>query len=75
MGLISLEEAANRLRMRSTTLEQWSERGLLLLHVPGGRAATPRAQRFVEEEELSEVAEKLGWLFLSADNWEGPKDS
>ena len=75
MGLISLEEAANRLGVPSTTIEQWSERGLLTLRVPRERAATPRAQRFVEEEELTEVAEKLGWLFLSADNWEGPKDS
>ena len=75
MGLISLEEAANRLGVPSTTIEQWSERGLLTLHVPRKRAATPQTQRLVEEEELTEVAEKLGWLFLSAGNWEGPKDS
>jgi hypothetical protein len=82
MAMISLEEAAKRLGVATTTIREWGEQGLLTIdfRMPPSNAAAgvtgfSHTERYVEEEQLAEVAESLGWLFLSAGNWEGPKES
>jgi len=59
--MISLDEAAARLGLSPQTIEEWAEKGLLHVHV--------REQQ-VDEEELAQVAESLGWLQLSAEDWD-----
>jgi hypothetical protein len=82
MAMISVEEAARRLGLATTTIKEWGEQGLLTIEVrihpsnaPPGGMELMQTERYVEEEQLAEVAESLGWLFLSAGNWEGPKES
>jgi predicted site-specific integrase-resolvase len=72
MPLLSLQQAADRIGVSRTTIEDWSRRGLLEIHVqpPGD---SPDA-RMVDEEELDRITEQIGWLQLSADSWDGPAE-
>ena len=79
--LISLEEAAVRLGVPAKTLEKWGEIGLLniqeracLSNLHPDLVGLSPAERCVEEGQLANVAESLGWLSLSANDWDGPKD-
>jgi predicted site-specific integrase-resolvase len=63
MGLISRIQAAERLGISQETLDDWIRRGLLTLYHP-----TP-GQECVEEEQLFDVADSLGWLQHSAECW------
>ena len=41
--------------------------------VPLGKIGFLTVERFVDEDQLQEVAESLGWLQLSGDSWDGPE--
>ncbi len=77
MALISLEIAARRLGVTKETLEGWVQRGLLSVHIrsqassPEGTLGLGLVERLVDEDEVWQVAESLGWLQLSAEGWEG----
>ncbi|MEM4412692.1 MAG: MerR family transcriptional regulator [Candidatus Caldarchaeum sp.] len=62
MASISLDEAAARIGVSPQTIEAWAEQGLLTIH------------QLVEEDELRQVAESLGWLRLSAEHWDGSEE-
>src|SRR5262249_40212576 len=64
MARITLEEAAVRLGISNAVLAEMAQRGLFALH--GG----PHEKPCVDETELADLAESLGWLQLSADRWE-----
>jgi hypothetical protein len=75
MALISLEQAAIRLGVPQPTIEEWGQQGLVNIQPPAGPSdGTPASSenRYVEEDELIDVAESLGWLSLSAGDWDGP---
>jgi len=64
MSMISLGEAAFRFGLSPEAIEEWAKKGLLHVH-----DVVVKEQR-VDEEELAQVAESLGWLRLSAENWD-----
>ncbi len=78
MSMISLEEAATRLGLSAEAIEEWAEQGLL--HVqsvvpvregpPVYTAGLGVPEQQVDEDELAQVAESLGWLQLSAESWD-----
>jgi hypothetical protein len=74
MSLIPLELAAERLGINEETIKDWARRGLLSIHsVPSGSSeeVLPIATvQQLDEDELVEVAESLGWLQLSAGGWD-----
>ena len=81
MALIPLAEAASRLDVTRETIEEWCRDGLLTLRslprptqLPPGTAKTLQTEPWVDEEELAEVAESLGWLKLSEDQWDSAED-
>jgi len=70
-----VQETAARLGIPVETIDEWGEQGLLTFQDrPASSSGLERAERQVEEEQLHEVAECLGWLRLAADQWEGPED-
>ena len=77
MSMISLDEAATRLGLSLEAIEEWANKGLLHVHTvvnprdlpPGSVGLVVREQQ-VDAEELSQVAESLGWLQLSAEDWD-----
>jgi len=74
MALIPLELAAERLGINEETIKDWAQRGLLSIHSTlygssEGVLPTVTVQQLVDEDELAEVAESLGWLQLSAEGW------
>lgn len=78
MALISLEEAVTRLGVPLEQLEPWSAQGLLDIQaktcpssLPSGLHGLLRTERYIEEDQLTDVVESMGWLRLSADNWDG----
>jgi hypothetical protein len=60
MAQISIDEASARTGVPRQTLEAWAERGLL----------TIQSQR-IDEDELEQVVDSMGWLHLSEQGWEG----
>ncbi len=77
MAMISLDEAATRLGLTREAIEEWEKTGLLQIHpVVTGVENTPTIAglavrlRQVDEEELAQVAESLGWLQLSSEGWD-----
>ncbi len=83
MALISLETAAQKLGVPLERIEQWVQQGLLTVKLkmpetPRTLETTKRSQvstpalvqRMVDEDELMEVAESLGWLQLSEEGWD-----
>jgi hypothetical protein len=81
MALITLEEAAARIGVPQETVEDWVKRGLLSRHerpspstLPPGPLRLVRLEQCVDEEQLTDVAESLGWLQLSADNWDNDEE-
>jgi hypothetical protein len=66
--MISLKEAASRLGLSPKTIEEWADKGLLQIRNGAKPAESP--EKMVDEEELAQVAENLGWFQLSAENWD-----
>ncbi len=78
MALVTLDEASARLGVARGTIEDWARQGLVTLrprllpeNPPPGSSAEERADPCVEEDQLVDVAESLGWLQLSGDGWDG----
>lgn len=87
MAMISVEEAAARIGVSPQIIEAWAEQGLLTIHRSLGPSKFPpntfgslilqrlvEMERLVEEDELYRVAESLGWLYLSAEHWDGSEE-
>mgnify|MGYP001774078732 CR=1 FL=1 len=76
MALISLELAAERFGVSTQTIERWAQQGLLSIHsrlsstAKEGKVGLATIERFVDEDELADVVESLGWLQLSAEGWD-----
>jgi hypothetical protein len=77
MSMISLEEAAARLGLTPEAIEEWAKKGLLHVDTVVTPGAMPQSsvrlvvnEQQVDEEELAQVAESLGWLQLSAEDWD-----
>jgi len=71
--MISLDEAATRLGLSLQTIEEWGKTGLLQVHpvvTPGYFPPAWVTEQQVDEDELAHVAESLGWLQLSAEDWD-----
>ena len=79
MSLISRDEAAAQFGLSTEAIDEWTKKGLLHVHTvvtPDGLPPTfvglaVKEQQVVDAEELAEVPESLGWLQLSAENWDG----
>ena len=56
--------------MPLATLESWVQQGLLDVQ-PGPGSG----QRLVDEEQMQNLAETLGWLELSGESWDGPEET
>ncbi len=76
MPLITLEEAAARLGVSADVIEDWGRRGLVVIQHGASPPAPPADARgrggepCVEEEQVAELAESLGWLHLSGEHWD-----
>jgi len=76
MALIPLELAAERFGISAQTIERWAQQGLLSIHIKlhapakEGMLGLVMVERWVDEDELADVAESLGWLKLSAEGWD-----
>ncbi|MGD0896454.1 MAG: hypothetical protein ABR915_01380 [Thermoguttaceae bacterium] len=75
--MISLNEAATRFGLSPETIEEWAKKGLLHVHSVVTPGELPPAfvglvvkEQQVDAEELAQVAESLGWLQLSAEDWD-----
>ena len=81
MSLLTLEEAADRLGVSRQTIEAWVGQGLLTA-CPGPDAPNlpPRVGEvapgvcYIDEDRLRDLAESLGWLQLSSENWDGDEE-
>lgn len=75
MALITLDAAAQKLGIPTEAIEQWAKQGLItiyrkMLEAPQeGGLGLVVMQSLVDEDELEEIAESLGWLQLSAEGW------
>jgi hypothetical protein len=81
MALITLEEAAARTGAARETIEEWVKSGLLAVQErprpassPPGDLGRQSMEKCVDEEELFDVAENMGWLELSSENWDDDED-
>jgi hypothetical protein len=78
MALIPLALAAKRLGTDEETIKDWAQQGLLSIRrqplkrsePPEGVLSLAVVQELVDEDEVMEVAESLGWLQLSAEGWD-----
>jgi hypothetical protein len=73
MSMISLGEAAARLGLSLEAIEEWAKKGLLHVtprDVPPAYVGLVMKDQQVDEEELAQVAESLGWLQVSAEDWD-----
>lgn len=76
MALIPLKLAAARLGVSVETIEKWAQQGLLSIHIRShapakeGVLGLMTVERLVDEDELADVVESLGWLQLSAEGWD-----
>jgi hypothetical protein len=73
MAQLPIAEAASRRGVPLQTLEAWAEQGLLTIRaLPRPEKAGPElAIKFVDEDELDQAIESLGWLHLSGQGWDG----
>lgn len=78
MPLITLDEAAARIGVTRETFDQWLQQGILPIYQrsvpaqsPTGDARPPRLEQCVDEDEVVEIADSIGWFMLSAENWDG----
>ena len=84
MALISLNEAAARIHAPRQLIEEWARRGLLTVQALGhpsstglvspGAAPTVSACQGVDEDELADVAESMGWWELTIESWDRQED-
>lgn len=74
MAIVSLKKASARLGVPHTIIEGWVKRGLVQIQRNAPADASTESEQYVDEDQLSEVAESLGWLHLAADQWDGPED-
>jgi hypothetical protein len=81
MALISLGKAADRVGVSCETIESWVSQGLLTIHIItqpsamlSGTLGVLTVERCVDEEQLVQVAESLGWLHLSSEGWDGAEE-
>ena len=78
MSMISLDEAATRLGLSLEAIEEWARKGLIHVDTvvtpgdlpPASVGLAVKEQQVVDAEELAQVAESLGWLQLSAEDWD-----
>jgi hypothetical protein len=73
MALLTLEQAAARLDTPRETIQEWVRLGLLPLHE--APVSSPHGEQHVEEEELLRIAESMGWLQLSQQNWDDAEEN
>ena len=72
MSLKRISEAASQLGIKREVLENWIKRGLLTVHcAPAEVPGNQEGEKCVDEEQLVNVAESLGWLQVSAEGWDG----
>jgi hypothetical protein len=81
MPLLTLDEAADRVGVPRTTIDEWVQGGLLRLQkrprsdeLPPDVLGLLRLEDCVDEEELFAKAENLGWFVLGAENWDSVED-
>jgi hypothetical protein len=72
MALIPVTEATARFGVPPETLRDWVGRGLLPVH-RHPVDSTP-AEECVDEEQLADLVESMGWLQLSAEHWDDGED-
>lgn len=77
MALLTLEEASARYGVSHQALEEWEAGGLLEFQKrpchengPPGSSAPQRVETCVDEEQLAEVVERVGWLRVSSEAWD-----
>jgi hypothetical protein len=73
MSMISLGEAAARLGLSPEAIGEWAKNGLLHVtprDVPPAYVGPAMNDQQVDEEEVAQVAESLGWLRVSAEDWD-----
>jgi len=77
MSMISLGDAAARLGLSPEAIGEWAKKGLLHVHsvvtpgdVPPAFVGLVARDQQVDEEELAQVVESLGWLQVSAEDWD-----
>jgi hypothetical protein len=80
MAQISLKQAALQKGIPRQTLEAWARQGLLTLQpsrMPSGSQATEDSRsedQLVDEDELNQVIESVGWLQISDRDWENAEE-
>ena len=74
MGIINVDEAAAKLDTPRDTIEEWIRLGLLSLQ-PSPRTSPPHGEQWVAEEEVLRIAESVGWLHLSQQNWDDAEEN
>jgi hypothetical protein len=74
MALITVRDAATKLDTSPETVEDWIQLGLLAVTAAPSVAPSP-GERYVEEDELFHIAETMGWLYLSQQNWDDIEES
>ncbi len=70
MALIPVSEATTRFGVPHETLRDWSDRGLLAFHPRPATAGATAAEGYVDDEQLADLVESMGWLQLSAEHWD-----
>jgi hypothetical protein len=73
MPMISLDEAATRFGLPPEVIEEWAKKGLLHVHTditPGYYPPAWVEEQQVDGEVLARVAESLGWLHHSVEDWD-----
>jgi hypothetical protein len=79
MAMIEIETGAKHLGVPTETVEAWIKQGLLPVQVrdvtpPAGTTGVLVRQRFIDDDELRQVAESLGWLEIAGSGWDGPEE-
>ena len=75
--LIPIETAAKQVGVTVQTLETWAEQGLLAIQEqssPCGADGPPKLQRLLDQDQLHQLTESLGWLKLSGEGWDNAED-
>jgi hypothetical protein len=72
MALISIDQAARQIGVSPQTIEAWAEEDLLT--ISAGRGQGFLNTKYVEEDEVYHLAEGLGWLHVSAEEWDGAEE-
>jgi predicted site-specific integrase-resolvase len=80
MALITLEQAAARIGVPRETVEEWIRLGLLPTQETLSANGSPQPiassplEKYVDEQDLHDRVESLGWLKLSAEGWDGAEE-